>query len=144
MIFILNHIAKDGMFRHSFLLFFKHLSSCVIVKKSGFAVFAWGHTAYSVFCDDPISRANQRGVFIEMKTFINTVLLVANIISWVVVVLFGAIGIYEQITGPAGVEKLLKKLNIPLSFNQVFIIGIISIVLLWVTYILRKKLSGTV
>ena len=27
----------------------------------GFAVFAWGHTAYSVFCDDPISRANQRG-----------------------------------------------------------------------------------
>ena len=79
-----------------------------------------------------------------MKTFINTVLLVANIISWVVVVLFGAIGVYEQITGPAGVEKLLKKLNIPLSFNQVFIIGIISIVLLWVTYILRKKLSGTV
>ena len=79
-----------------------------------------------------------------MKTFINPVLLVANIISWVVVVLFGAIGIYEQITGPAGVEKLLKKLNIPLSFNQVFIIGIISIVLLWVTYILRKKLSGTV
>lgn len=79
-----------------------------------------------------------------MKTFINTVLLVANIISWVVVVLFGAIGIYEQITGPAGVEKLLKKLNIPLSFNQVFIIGIISIVLLWGTYILRKKLSGTV
>ena len=79
-----------------------------------------------------------------MKTFINTVLLVANIISWVVVVLFGAIGIYEQITGPAGVEKLLKKLNIPLSFNQVFIIGIISIVLLWVTYILWKKLSGTV
>ena len=79
-----------------------------------------------------------------MKTFINTVLLVANIISWVVVVLFGAIGIYEQITGPAGVEKLLKKLNIPLSFNQVFIIGIISIVLLWVTYILRTKLSGTV
>ena len=46
-----------------------------------------------------------------MKTFINTVLLVANIISWVVVVLFGAIGIYEQITGPAGVEKLLKKLS---------------------------------
>ena len=27
----------------------------------GFAAYAWGHTAYSIFCTDPISRANQRG-----------------------------------------------------------------------------------
>ena len=27
----------------------------------GFAAYAWGHTAYSFFCTDPIARANQRG-----------------------------------------------------------------------------------
>ena len=27
----------------------------------GFAAYAWGHTAYSVSCTDPIERANQRG-----------------------------------------------------------------------------------
>ena len=27
----------------------------------GFAAYAWGHTAYSIFCTDPIARANQRG-----------------------------------------------------------------------------------
>lgn len=27
----------------------------------GFAAYAWGHTAYSIFCADPIARANQRG-----------------------------------------------------------------------------------
>ena len=25
------------------------------------AAYAWGHTAYSIFCTDPIARANQRG-----------------------------------------------------------------------------------
>ncbi len=27
----------------------------------GFAAYAWGHTSYSIFCTDPIARANQRG-----------------------------------------------------------------------------------
>ena len=27
----------------------------------GFVAYAWGHTAYSIFCTDPIARANQRG-----------------------------------------------------------------------------------
>ena len=27
----------------------------------GFTAYAWGHTAYSLFCTDPIARANQRG-----------------------------------------------------------------------------------
>ena len=27
----------------------------------GFVVYAWGHTAYSIFCTDPIARATQRG-----------------------------------------------------------------------------------
>jgi len=27
----------------------------------GFAVYAWGHTLYSIFSKDPVSRARQRG-----------------------------------------------------------------------------------
>ena len=44
--------------------------------------------------------------------------------------------------GPAGAEALLKKLRIPLTYNQVLIIGFVCIVLMIVTYILKAKVSG--
>ena len=31
------------------------------VSSYGFAAYAWFHTVYSIFCFDPIARANQRG-----------------------------------------------------------------------------------
>ena len=77
-----------------------------------------------------------------MKPFINTVLFIINIISFVGTVLFSIIGVYDQIMGPAGVEKLFKKLHIPLTYNQMLFIGIFCIVLMGATYILRAKLSG--
>lgn len=52
-----------------------------------------------------------------MTAFINTILLIVNIISFIATVLFAIFGVYEQIMGPAGAEKLLKKLHIPLSYN---------------------------
>ncbi len=71
-----------------------------------------------------------------------TVLLIVNIISFVVTVAFGVFGVYEQIMGPADAEKLLKKLHIPLSYNQTLIIGFVFLALMIITYILRAKLSG--
>lgn len=77
-----------------------------------------------------------------MTTFLNTILLIVNIISFVVTVLFAIFGIYEQIMGPADAEKLLKKLHIPISYNQALLIGFTCLVLMIISYILRAKLSG--
>ena len=77
-----------------------------------------------------------------MTTFINTILLVVNIISFAATVLFAILGVYEQIMGAADAEKLLKKIHIPLNYNQVLIIGFIFLVLMIISYILRAKLSG--
>ena len=77
-----------------------------------------------------------------MTSFINVFLLIINVTSFATTVLFAIFGIYEQIMGPAGAEALLKKLRIPLTYNQVLIIGFVCIVLMIVTYILKAKVSG--
>ena len=77
-----------------------------------------------------------------MIAFINAFLLIINVISFAATVLFAIFGIYEQIMGPADAEKLLKKLHIPLSYNQTLIIGFACLALLIISYILRAKLSG--
>ena len=71
-----------------------------------------------------------------MTAFINTILLIANIISFAATVLFAIFGVYEQIMGPADAENLLKKLRIPLNYNQALIIGFICLALMIITYIL--------
>ena len=78
----------------------------------------------------------------KLTTFFNIILLIINIISFVCTVLFSIFGIYEQIMGPADAEKLLKKLHIPICYNQALIIGFVSIALMIVSHILRAKLSG--
>lgn len=77
-----------------------------------------------------------------MTAFINTILLIVYIISFAATVLFAIFGVYEQIMGPADAEKLLKKTHIPLSYNQVLIIGFVCLALMIISYILRAKLSG--
>lgn len=77
-----------------------------------------------------------------MTMLVNIALPVVTIISFVTTILFAIFGIYEQIMGPADAEKLLKKLHIPLSYNQVLIIGFISLVLMIISNILLAKLSG--
>ena len=77
-----------------------------------------------------------------MTTFVSIILLIVNVITFAITVLFGMFGIYEQIMGPADAEKLLKKMHIPLNYNQTLIIGFICLALMISTYILRAKLSG--
>ena len=77
-----------------------------------------------------------------MTSFINVFLLIINVTSFATTVLFAIFGVYEQIMGPADAEKLLKKLHIPLSYNQALIIGFVCLALMIVSYILRAKLSG--
>ena len=77
-----------------------------------------------------------------MTSFINVFLLIIHVTSFATTVLFAIFGIYEQIMGPADAEKLLKKLHIPLSYNQTLIIGFACLALMIISYILREKLSG--
>ena len=77
-----------------------------------------------------------------MTALIDTILLIVNIISFVGTVLLIPFGIYDQIMGPANSEKSLKKLHIPLSYNQVLIIWFVCLILMFASYILRAKLSG--
>ena len=73
---------------------------------------------------------------------INKLLLIINIVFFVVTILFGIFGIYEQLMGPGDAEKLLEKLNIPLNYNQVLIIGFVCFALMLIVYIIRAKISG--
>jgi len=77
-----------------------------------------------------------------MTGFVNKTLLIINIVSFAITILFGIFGIYEQIMGPADAEKLLKKLHIPLSYNQALIIGFVCLGIMCITYTLRAKLAG--
>ena len=77
-----------------------------------------------------------------MKTLINVILLIVNIISDAGVILFAIFGIYEQIMGPGEAERLLKKLHIPLSYNQTFLVGLSFVAIAGIVYFVRAKMSG--
>ena len=77
-----------------------------------------------------------------MKLFINIIMQTVSIISYSATALFALFGIYELIMGPADAEKLLKKLHIPLTYNQTLIIGFIFVILAIAWYIIKAKLTG--
>ncbi|MDR0918890.1 MAG: hypothetical protein LBM93_06515 [Oscillospiraceae bacterium] len=71
--------------------------------------------------------------------FLKIFLLVVNIISFIFSMIFAAFGIYEQITSPGALERLLKKLQIPLSYNQFIIVGFICVLIMGATYAIRER-----
>ena len=77
-----------------------------------------------------------------MKLFINIIMQIVSIISYSATALFALFGIYQLIKGPADAEKLLKKLHIPLTYNQTLIIGFIFVILAIAWYIIKAKLTG--
>ena len=75
-----------------------------------------------------------------MTRLAKTLLLVVWALSTATNILFIMFGIYDQIMGSGKAEQFLKKTHIPLSYSQVFIIGIISVALSIATYALLNKL----
>lgn len=53
-----------------------------------------------------------------MRDFLKTALLVTNIISGVFTFLFGGLGVLAEILNPPTFEKLLSKLNIPITYDR--------------------------
>lgn len=74
-----------------------------------------------------------------MKEILRIVLLITNILSFVLVLLFGATGIIYELLGPASYEKFLAKLKIPWSFERIWLFVFVCLVILIITYFLRKK-----
>lgn len=77
---------------------------------------------------------------VEMKVFINIVLFVVHIVSSVITFLILIFDLLESWREPADIEKMLKKINFPLSYNQIVCVGFICMVLMFITAILREKL----
>ena len=75
-----------------------------------------------------------------MRKHLNIILLIINIISFVLVLLFGASGIIYELFGSASYEKTLQALKIPWSFEHILSFMFVCLIILITTYILRKKL----
>ncbi len=84
-------------------------------------------------------KEQSKGGHIKVRKFLNTILLIINIISFVLVLLFGASGIIYELFGPANYEIILQKLKIPWGFECVWLFMFVCLIILIITYILRKK-----
>lgn len=78
-----------------------------------------------------------------MREVLRIILLITNIISFALVLLFGATGIIYELLGPANYEKMLEKLKIPWSFERIWSFMFVCLIILTITYILRKKFFET-
>ena len=77
-----------------------------------------------------------------MMNFLKVLLVIINIISTVFgLILVGVYMSYEIIGAPA-VEKLLKRLNIPLNLNQIGWVMCICLAIMIISIFLRRKISG--
>jgi len=74
-----------------------------------------------------------------MRNFIKKTLLVINIVSCVLVLVFGIFGILAEILNPPIFERLLTKLKFPLDYNSFLLIAYISCAVLIITYFIRTK-----
>ena len=74
-----------------------------------------------------------------MRDFLKTALLVTNIISGVFTFLFGGLGVLAEILNPPTFEKLLSKLNIPITYDRLLLAAYINLAVLIITYLLRRK-----
>ena len=75
-----------------------------------------------------------------MTNFIKWLLNISCVIFFILMLAFIAFGIIDELFGPAQAKKLLKKLNIPLSYSQIIILGIICLVICMTLYYLRRRL----
>ena len=74
-----------------------------------------------------------------MKKFLKVVLLIINIVTFVFVFVFGLSGIIYDLLGPATYVKMLQALKIPWSFEQIWVFMFACLVLMILSYFLRKK-----
>ena len=77
-----------------------------------------------------------------MREFLRIILLVINVISCVATLVLGILGILAEILNPRTFEKLLSRLNIPLTFERFIMVAYISLAVCVITYLMREKFFG--
>lgn len=100
--------------------------------------YAWCNITISILVMIPYKEPRKRR-HIKVREFLNIILLIINIISFVFVSLFGASGIIYELFGPANYEKILQKFLIPWSFERIWLFMFVCLIIFIITYILRKK-----
>lgn len=88
------------------------------------------------------SADESKVVYIKMKEAFRIILLIINMVSFVFVLLFGITGIIYELLGPAYYEKMLEELKIPWSFEYIWLFMFACLIILIISYFLRKKLFG--
>lgn len=73
-----------------------------------------------------------------MEIILNYVLLIVNIATFVITVLFAIFGIYEYIRGPEKAEQMLEIIHFPLNYRQTLFVGFANLVIMIISYIWRK------
>lgn len=86
-----------------------------------------------------ITQKRAKSVWIEMKEIIRIVLLSINVISLILVLLFGATGVVYELFGAASYKKMLLMLRIPWSYERIWVVMLLVSLVLVITYVLRKK-----
>ncbi len=79
-----------------------------------------------------------------MKKAVCGTLLVISIISFMATVLFLLFGLYDDIFGPGKTERILSDLNISLTYNQLVLIGMVSIAVMMLSHFLRKRIMKSI
>lgn len=77
-----------------------------------------------------------------MKEALRIILLIINMVSFVFVLLFGITGIIYELLGHAYYGKMLEELKIPWSFEYIWLFMFACLIILIISYFLRKKLFG--
>ena len=74
-----------------------------------------------------------------MRGFIKYVLLVINIISLALGLVFVAFDLYCEFLGYDKGNDLLKSINSPLSYNGIIVAGFVCTAIMILSYFIRKK-----
>ncbi len=74
-----------------------------------------------------------------MNRIIYTLLFIVNKISFLLFMLLSCFTCLYEFIGAIQLERLFKKLHIPLTFNSLIIVGCISLLIFIGSYLLLKK-----
>ena len=77
-----------------------------------------------------------------MKEILKIVLILVSKVSSMILLIYGVIGIVAELLNPPVFEKLLSKLNIPLNYDELWMIGWINLAVFIITNLVKKYFFG--
>ena len=75
-----------------------------------------------------------------MKEFIRNIVNITHIISFCLLLVVGVMGVIYELIGHVRFERLLKTIGISNSFDKFWILGVVVLFVLLITYFLKAKI----